>query len=123
TISTRKVTSFSSSSSSSAPAAAAAAPDARSEPAMTLSSSPLAMMAAMLVAPAYSVVNLNNSSNNHTQPGNGRFRINGLNGNDNITVNAATSGGDFLDGGNGNDTLNAAGSDDILDGGDGSDTL
>ncbi len=123
TVSSRKVTS----SSSSAPKPAATEDESRTEASsMMLSSSPMAMMAALLAAPIYTEINLSNSSSLgdvFTQNGNGRFRINGLNGNDTITVGAATTGGDYLDGGAGNDVLNAAGSDDMLDGGAGTDTL
>lgn len=123
TVSSRKVTS----SSSSAPKPAATEDESRTEASsMMLSSSPMAMMAALLAAPIYTEINLSNNSSLgdvFTQNGNGRFRINGLNGNDTITVGAATTGGDYLDGGAGNDVLNAAGSDDMLDGGAGTDTL
>ena len=84
------------------------------------------LLAAPLVPPSYATIPLSNSStvgDNYTHTANGSFRIQGLNGNDVITVAAATTGNDFLEGGAGNDTLNAAGTDDILDGGAGNDTL
>ncbi len=93
---------------------------------MMLSSSPMAVMAALLAAPVYTSIDLTDSSTAgdvYSQSANGRFRINGLAGNDSITIAAASTGGDYLDGGAGNDVLNAAGSDDILDGGAGTDTL
>lgn len=84
------------------------------------------LMAAALVPPTYTLLPLSNSStvgDNYTHTADGSYRIQGLNGNDVITVAAATTGNDFLEGGAGNDTLNAAGTDDILDGGAGNDTL
>src|SRR4029079_18510864 len=58
----------------------------------------------------------------------GGFRINGLGGNDIITMSPPASSttvdtSDYLDGGNGNDTLTAALTDDILAGGAGDDIL
>lgn len=82
-----------------------------------------AFVAMALLPPVYTLVQRTNENDTYTQSQNGRFRIEGLNGNDVITVAAATTGGDLLVGGNGNDKLNAAGSDDILEGGAGSDTL
>ncbi|WP_245269801.1 calcium-binding protein [Ensifer sp. WSM1721] len=80
-------------------------------------------MSALLSSPAYTLVQLNNNGNNYTHAANGSFRIEGLDGNDDITVAASSTGNDYLDGGAGNDKLNAAGTDDFLDGGAGSDTL
>ena len=79
--------------------------------------------AALLAAPTYITVPLTSANNTYTQNSNGSYRIEGLGGNDTISVAAASTGSDYLDGGIGNDTLNAAGSDDILDGGDGTDIL
>ena len=106
-----------------APAVAAAAP---AQSSFTQSSLTSTLLAAPLVPPSYATIPLSNSStvgDNYTHTANGSFRIQGLNGNDVITVAAATTGNDFLEGGAGNDTLNAAGTDDILDGGAGNDTL
>ncbi|WP_085033290.1 beta strand repeat-containing protein [Ensifer aridi] len=83
----------------------------------------LATMSALLSSPAYTLVQLTNSSNTYTHAADGSFRIEGLDGNDDITVAAASTGNDYLDGGAGNDRLNAAGTDDFLDGGAGTDTL
>lgn len=81
-----------------------------------------ATMATLAEAPAYSVVNMS-TPGTYTQSANGRFRINGTSGNDVITVAPASTDGDYLDGREGNDTLNAAGSDDVLVGGTGTDKL
>jgi Ca2+-binding RTX toxin-like protein len=53
----------------------------------------------------------------------GSQRVEGLAGNDTITVLAGTGGNDTLVGGEGNDRLTAAETDDVLDGGTGNDTL
>lgn len=78
---------------------------------------------AMLAAPTYIAVQLTSANNTYTQNANGSYKVEGLAGNDTITMMPTSTGSDYLDGGAGNDTLNAAGSDDILDGGDGTDTL
>ncbi|HTM76008.1 MAG TPA: calcium-binding protein [Devosia sp.] len=77
----------------------------------------------MASAPQYSVIDRTGGNDTYTQSASGRFLIRGLGGDDKITVAAASTGGDYLDGGAGNDTLTAAGSNDFLDGGTGMDTL
>ncbi|MQY49095.1 calcium-binding protein [Rhizobiales bacterium RZME27] len=81
------------------------------------------VQAAALAAPSYTSVILTNNNDSRTQNTDGRFHIQGLGGNDTITVAVNTTGGDYLDGGAGTDTLNAANSNDFLDGGDGNDVL
>lgn len=98
-------------------------PAAKDDPVAQESFTSLAAMSALLAPPAYTLVQLNNNSNSYTHAANGSFRIEGLGGNDVLTVAASSTGNDYLDGGAGNDTLNAAGTDDILDGGAGTDTL
>ncbi|NLS05290.1 calcium-binding protein [Rhizobium sp. P32RR-XVIII] len=99
------------------------APTAKDGPVAQESHTSVAMISALLAPPSYTLVQLNNNANNYTHSGNGSFRIEGLGGNDVITVAASSTGNDYLDGGTGNDTLNAAGTDDFLDGGAGTDTL
>lgn len=82
-----------------------------------------ATAAGLLATPSYVTVQLTSANNVYSTTVNGSFRIEGLAGNDTITVSATSTGNDYLDGGTGNDTLNAGGSDDILDGGDGTDIL
>jgi Ca2+-binding RTX toxin-like protein len=56
----------------------------------------------------------------------GALEIHALGGDDSITIsvfNAATDLGDYIDGGDGNDTISAAGTDDTLIGGQGNDIL
>jgi Ca2+-binding RTX toxin-like protein len=72
---------------------------------------------------SYQLLTLGNGNDRGEVTGSGRFKVLGLNGNDTISVRAGTTGGDYLDGGAGNDTLTAAESDDILDGGAGTDKL
>ncbi|MGA1830878.1 beta strand repeat-containing protein [Rhizobium wenxiniae] len=79
--------------------------------------------AAALVAPTYTQVLLTTGNDNSNQSADGRYKIQGLAGNDTITVAANSTGGDYLDGGDGIDTLNAANSSDFLDGGAGNDVL
>jgi Ca2+-binding RTX toxin-like protein len=81
------------------------------------------MAAAALIPPTYTIVSRTNGNDTYTQDSNGSFKIQGLNGNDTITVKATSTGNDYLDGGAGNDTLNAAATSDFLDGGTGNDTL
>lgn len=100
----------------------AAVPAAKGDPAAPNSFTSLSTMAALLSPPAYTIIQLN-GVNNYTQNSDGNFRIQGNSANNVITVAAASTGSDYLEGGAGNDTLNAAGSDDILDGGAGTDTL
>ena len=76
-----------------------------------------------LAADPFVLIQLTNGADNFTQTADGSFRIEGHDGNDVITVAAATLGGDYLDGGAGNDTLNATATDDVLDGGLGNDIL
>lgn len=82
-----------------------------------------ALAAAAATVPAYTEINLPTSNDTYTQNANGRFRINGNDGNDTITVALTSTGGDYLDGGAGNDTLRGANTDDVLDGGAGADKL
>ncbi|WP_018236938.1 calcium-binding protein [Ensifer sp. BR816] len=96
---------------------------AKDGPAAQESFTSLATTSALLSSPAYSLVQLDNNGNSYTHAADGSFRIEGLDGNDDITVAASSTGNDYLDGGAGNDKLNAAGTDDFLDGGAGSDIL
>ncbi|QJP16088.1 calcium-binding protein [Starkeya sp. ORNL1] len=90
----------------------------------TLMAAPAQALALAATTPvAYQTVPLTNLDNTYEHTANGRFKIQGMGGNDTITVRAGTTGGDYLDGGTGNDRLTAAESDDILDGGIGTDTL
>lgn len=98
-------------------------PAAKDDPVAQESFTSLAAMPALLSPPAYTLVQLNNNSNSYTNSADGSFRIEGLGGNDIITVAATSTGNDYLEGGEGNDKLNAAGTDDILEGGAGTDTL
>ncbi|WP_085035761.1 beta strand repeat-containing protein [Ensifer aridi] len=99
------------------------APSSNVGPVAQQSFTSLASMSALVSWPAYTLVQLTNSGNTYTHAADGNFRIEGLDGNDDITVAASSTGNDYLDGGAGNDKLNAAGTDDFLDGGAGSDTL
>jgi Ca2+-binding RTX toxin-like protein len=98
---------------------AASAPTPSTAPAAARISAGLAALA----ADPFVLIQLSSNADNFTQVADGSYRIEGLGGNDIISVAAASPGGDYLDGGTGNDTLNAAATDDVLDGGDGNDIL
>ncbi|WEX79618.1 calcium-binding protein (plasmid) [Sinorhizobium numidicum] len=99
------------------------APSSNVGPVAQQSFTSLATTSALVSSPAYTLVQLTNSGNTYTHAADGSFRIEGLDGNDDITLAATSTGNDYLDGGAGNDKLNAAGTDDFLDGGAGIDTL
>src|SRR5687768_8019115 len=79
--------------------------------------------ATVLAAPTYTLISLGDDSDTVTYASNGRLNVRANGGNDTITIAPASIGGDFLEGGVGNDTLRAAASDDVLDGGIGNDRL
>ena len=109
-------------------ASSAALPDlaANSAAAAEIAASPVrqaVMDSAIFAGDPYTLIPLTNGADVYSHIQDGRYRIEGLGGDDVISVATASSGADFLDGGDGNDVLSAAATDDVLDGGAGNDTL
>ncbi|MCI0753863.1 calcium-binding protein [Teichococcus vastitatis] len=74
-------------------------------------------------AVSYTTIELTAGNDTREVVDSGSFRVNGLAGNDVITVRAGTTGSDLLDGGAGADRLTGAETDDIFVGGAGADTI